>query len=71
MGRGQKANHEVGQQETQSLVKVPPTNVWARGALGIEDYRKNSCISIQHIKGVSRHFRWSEKRRDIADSETT
>jgi len=31
-----------------------PTNVWARDILGIEDYRKKSCIPIQYRATVVR-----------------
>jgi hypothetical protein len=53
MGRGQKANHEVGLQETQSLVNVAPTTVRSRDALDIEDYGKKSCMPIQYIETIS------------------
>ena len=47
-------------------ISVTPTNVRARDPLSNEDYGEKSCIPIQHIKRVSKHFQWSENREDIA-----
>jgi hypothetical protein len=47
------------------------TTVGARDALAIGDYRKKSCISIQQIRTISKHFRWPENTGDIAVIESS
>jgi hypothetical protein len=41
---------------------LTPTTVESRDVLGIEDYRKESCIPIQHIKSISKVLRWFGKQ---------
>ena len=35
------------------------------------NYWKKSAAPIQHSKRIMEHFRWSENRGDIVDSETS
>ena len=43
------------------MLRIAPTNVWARGVFGIEDYRKNSFIPIQYMETILRLFLMCQK----------
>jgi hypothetical protein len=75
MWRWKMANPSQIKNQDQQPASVPrgtssvvtPTNVESRNALRIEDYRKKSCMAIQDMKIISKDFRWSKNRGDIAE----
>ena len=56
--------------EPPSSLNLAPTTFGPRDALGIEDYRKKSCIPIKYMKIIWKHFRWSETKADMANNKT-
>jgi hypothetical protein len=46
-------NSEDRKEEVERGVGTSPTTVAPRDVLRIEDYRKKSCIPIQHMKNLS------------------